>query len=1405
MRALFKALPTFSFRRNEDGGLEGIVSFEAAAGMFGEMRFYARMHDGAVIDARVGGSSTSAHITFLITVSPHNTPPTFSVRTPTNIACSGTCPCAPSSGQSSGSFSNVPVNWLGHYRNDMNCVWLIASSAEIRLSFSAFDTQSGYDYVTINRCTSSSCSTLQEVARLSGSAVGAGTVYSSSPYTNLQVLFTSDESYGASGFEAHWSVAKATVNLVEDQGTVVLSGFLTDIKPGVLEAEAGQQVSFSLWHVEPIRVFGWHVSASLFEMFSIDVDVLRNTSATLTFRMVPDFAGDVRVVIKLEDDGVGTVGRRLESLVAVNISVAPVNDAPTLQDNGKEHYVCQWHNTTFITSLNESIIFPLVKQNYACNFADDFCGYQKASELNESEARIPWIRSDKRFVPGHATSKKYEGAGPEYGHEAQACRPNHENETFSYAPDSSATGWAFCQKMDYFAVANGFCPSATTNQGEGICEHESSCTPPASPMCKQEFYLQAGDYGFIQSKALRGVVDHTLSPDISGGTEFTLRTDVLTQLTYSFVYNMFDGVPPFNGGDMGSLALQARAAGTKGEGAWTTVWTRVGSQTKYFEWQTVNITFGAEFLQSSGLQVRFVANKRNTENPYTVIAVDSITTPGGEVFRNDRKWKCAMELSVTGVVFDAIRTKEEAFRLFHPPDELITQIPKFTLTVISCTRPCHELFFDKPSATASGTLVLPLTRAGRGRALISVLVEDDGPVGGTLSHQSASPPLTFELTINGYDAVPVFTLQPAVSVLDGSGLERYPRFAVCELLDGLPDSSGAAKENVQYLVRCYSTMPGMWVQHPSIDSLGTLTLEIAPGFTGQGNCSVELDFNIVSAPQFFSIKVWPRPELTSIVPALADPFTNTLVTISGRHFGPVLSRGYAAEAYNVAAFVGTSYAYTVKGIKYSSERWEPCVGGTKYVNDEKLLCTIPPGAGMRHFKVEVIEHEAMNRTGTLLSAFVGVEMWLGGTAEDPHCQAFGAPWPHRQEAVMQCGHRGFIGSGLGPVYLPPKVDMERLSISSSVRALVVAKGRVFMGGSFDTVNSTRVNGIVAYDRQTVRQVGMGLVDGSVSSMALVDRERRLLVVAGSFTRVHQVSGSIISGGIALWDDTSEQWGAIGAVALNGVGLAVQVQGRRIFVAGRFTAIGHVQAANVAVFVSGPHVMSRGIVLSPGGAAQPNCIAGAGGGSWQALADGIQGVVYALAAGSNGDCYAGGRFNWAGGIQVENIARFVSDETTAGGGYWTGLVDSDCLRFNSGVCGINGDVSSIAYVGEYLYVAGQFSSAGGKPVANVARFFSGRWEGVGKGVDGPVHVLSAVRVHDSQSGSCLYFAGDFKKVEDDSGVTEVPGLARWCVGDPINYPRGVLYDTIKEGVTHEYWEKVKLPPGVFSVRSLAPHD
>jgi hypothetical protein len=126
-------------------------------------------------------------------------------RFPTTVTCSGTCPCAESSGQYSGVFSDGP----GEYTNEASCMWLIASTSEIRLSFSSFDTEEDYDFVTINRCASSSCNTVEQVAALSGSSVNSDALYTSST-GYLQVVFTSDESAFGSGFEAAWSVVATT-------------------------------------------------------------------------------------------------------------------------------------------------------------------------------------------------------------------------------------------------------------------------------------------------------------------------------------------------------------------------------------------------------------------------------------------------------------------------------------------------------------------------------------------------------------------------------------------------------------------------------------------------------------------------------------------------------------------------------------------------------------------------------------------------------------------------------------------------------------------------------------------------------------------------------------------------------------------------------------------------------------------------------------------------------------------------------------------------------------------------------------------------------------------------------------------------------------------------------------------
>ncbi len=117
------------------------------------------------------------------------------------MTCSGTpgCECAPSSGTSFGTISDGPSNYL----DNANCTWLIASTAEITLSFTSFETEGGYDFVIISHCSTSSCTTPVMLAKLDGSFASADTTYTSST-GYLQVVFTSDGSITRAGFVATW-------------------------------------------------------------------------------------------------------------------------------------------------------------------------------------------------------------------------------------------------------------------------------------------------------------------------------------------------------------------------------------------------------------------------------------------------------------------------------------------------------------------------------------------------------------------------------------------------------------------------------------------------------------------------------------------------------------------------------------------------------------------------------------------------------------------------------------------------------------------------------------------------------------------------------------------------------------------------------------------------------------------------------------------------------------------------------------------------------------------------------------------------------------------------------------------------------------------------------------------------
>lgn len=89
-----------------------------------------------------------------------------------------------------------------NYAADSSCEWIIATSAGelTRITFTDFDTDSGYDVVSVSESADLQCKAIKQLALLSGSS--AGSFSSATGY--LHVSFSSDESTQYHGFTAVW-------------------------------------------------------------------------------------------------------------------------------------------------------------------------------------------------------------------------------------------------------------------------------------------------------------------------------------------------------------------------------------------------------------------------------------------------------------------------------------------------------------------------------------------------------------------------------------------------------------------------------------------------------------------------------------------------------------------------------------------------------------------------------------------------------------------------------------------------------------------------------------------------------------------------------------------------------------------------------------------------------------------------------------------------------------------------------------------------------------------------------------------------------------------------------------------------------------------------------------------------
>jgi hypothetical protein len=286
-----------------------------------------------------------------------------------------------------------------------------------------------------------------------------------------------------------------------------------------------------------------------------------------------------------------------------------------------------------------------------------------------------------------------------------------------------------------------------------------------------------------------------------------------------------------------------------------------------------------------------------------------------------------------------------------------------------------------------------------------------------------------------------------------------------------------------------------------------------------------------------------------------------------------------------------------------------------------------------------------------------------------------------------------LGSGMDGRVHPPDVT-----------ALAVSGSDLYAGGWFEIAGGMQVNLIAKWNGSTWRVLGSGMADGgfsefgpSVSALAVSGGN---LYAGGNFTTPSGVSAN----NIAKWNRSN--WSALGSgMDAESVVSTLAVSGSDLYIGGHFTTLGD---------VSGNHIAKWN------------------GSNWSALGLGMGGVDYPWVGAllvSVGDLYAGGQFATAGGVSATNIAKWDGNRWSAVG---SGLGGAD---------GVNPPgVQALAVSGSDLYVGGSFTTAGGAPATNIAKWNGSVWSALSSGINGGVYAL-AISDSDLYAGGWFTTAGD----------------------------------------------------------------
>ena len=238
----------------------------------------------------------------------------------------------------------------------------------------------------------------------------------------------------------------------------------------------------------------------------------------------------------------------------------------------------------------------------------------------------------------------------------------------------------------------------------------------------------------------------------------------------------------------------------------------------------------------------------------------------------------------------------------------------------------------------------------------------------------------------------------------------------------------------------------------------------------------------------------------------------------------------------------------------------------------------------------------------------------------------------------------------------------------------VGGGHVYVGGTF-TKPIYAQDCIAEWNGIGWAEVGGGISGTNPAVTALAwDAAAGRLYAAGKFT----LAGGTSVSNIAMWDGV--QWNDLdGGVDGDVYTLALDAGGR-LYAGGRFYTAGTAYVRNIAMW---------------------------DGVKWNALAGGTNYYVYDLAFDSTGRLYVGGEFTMVGNAMTAN-----------GIAVWNGYAWS-ALGSGIGSTFTYQDVGALAVdANDDLYIGGQFDSAGGTPVNQIAMWNGFTWSALGDGLTGP---------------------------------------------------------------------------------------